>query len=521
MHEPEHISLPAKRVLNEILSAYKFISIKIPEKYKKEVEILLALLETGEINSIAELMKKDGSHLEIDLCDHRELLEESSSKETASIEEFVDYGNAEQTGLTPDQQQALAKLKAFTRSDENFFRLQGYAGTGKSYLMCEYIKWLNSQKISYVAACPTNKAAKSLRNLADEAGLDLEVKTVAQLLGQQPELNEETGKEEFISKGKSDNFEDYRVVIIDEFSMVNRENFEDITTEADNHSCQVVFVGDAAQLPPVKEKEPMAATSRLITSEAKLSKIVRYDGDIAHVAEAIRSNPTKSLYPFTTTADKTIVCLPKEQWLNQAIALFESQEYKLNPDYVRFLAWRNKTVEELNNFVRLHLWGEGANPYVPGDRLIARKPLFRPKPGGRGRNKWRIFINNSEEARVTQAGVLTELVFLKDVYQYWEVMVQPDLGKEQKLLILHEDSKELHAQQVKYFASKKQWSYYFDLSRMFDDVGYAYALTTHKAQGSTIENVFLDVVDMKRSSDRRKLLYTALTRTQKQAFVLS
>ena len=100
-------------------------------------------------------------------------------------------------------------------------------------------------------------------------------------------------------------------------------------------------------------------------------------------------------------------------------------------------------------------------------------------------------------------------------------MVQPDLGKEQKLLILHEDSKELHAQQVKYFASKKQWSYYFDLSRMFDDVGYAYALTTHKAQGSTIENVFLDVVDMKRCSDRAKLLYTALTRTQKQAFVLS
>lgn len=88
-------------------------------------------------------------------------------------------------------------------------------------------------------------------------------------------------------------------------------------------------------------------------------------------------------------------------------------------------------------------------------------------------------------------------------------------------LILHEDSKKLHANKVKEYASKKQWSSYFDLSRMFDDVGYGYALTVHKAQGSTINNVFLDVSDMKRSSDRQKLLYTALTRTKKQAFVLS
>lgn len=434
-------------------------------------------------------------------------------------EELEEFGiKPENTNLNSDQQQALIRLKNFTRGNASFFRLQGYAGTGKSFLMCEYIKWLNAERISYIAACPTNKAAKSLRNLADEAGLDLEVKTVAQLLGQQPELNETTGKEEFVSKGKGDLFSEYRIIIIDEFSMVNRENFNDITSEAYNYGCKVIFVGDGAQLPPIKEKEPMAVSSKLITQDATLTDVVRYDGDIARVAEAIRSNP---VFPnFTTAADKTIVCLREDEWLHTAISLFESEEYKLNPDYVRFLAWRNKTVESLNNYVRLHLWGEEANPYVPGDRLIACKPLFRPKPGGRGKNKWRIFLNNSEESRVTQQGVLKELKFNKDIYRYWEVMVQPEIGKEQKLLILHDDSKELHAQQVKYYATKKQWSYYFDLSRMFDDVGYAYALTTHKAQGSTIDNVFLDVLDMKRSGDRNKLLYTALTRTRKQAFVL-
>ena len=300
--------------------------------------------------------------------------------------------------------------------------------------------------------------------------------------------------------------------------MVNQENFREIVNEAYTHNCRVLFVGDRAQLPPINEKEPMAAIYDM--QSATLNEIVRYDGDIARVAEAIRTNPI--LPVFNTTADKTIVCLPKDEWLKSAIALFESPEYKANPDHVRFLTWRNKTLEALNNYIRLHLWGESALPYVPGDRLIARKPLFRPMPGAKGKNKWRIFINNSEEATVTQEAVLTELKFNREVYQYWEVIVQPEMGgKEQKLLILHEDSRELHTEKVKQYASKKQWSSYFDLSRMFDDVGYAYALTTHKAQGSSIENVFLDVVDIRRSGDRQKLLYTALTRTKKQAFILS
>ena len=304
--------------------------------------------------------------------------------------------------------------------------------------------------------------------------------------------------------------------------MVNRDNFSEIVNAASSSLLtKIVFIGDAAQLPPVKEKEPVVAKSPLIKRDANLTSVVRYDGQLARVAEAIRSNPkyNRAIYPFTSTPDKTILCLPQSKWLERAIALFESQEYQFNPDHVRFLAWRNKTVCSLNLFVRSKLWGENAPPYVPGDLLIARCPLFRPKAGGKGKNKWRILINNSEECRVTEAGQLSELLFQNQIYQYWQVLVQPEMGSPQTLSILTEDSQKLHARQVKYFASKKQWNYYFDLSRMFDNVGYAYALTTHKAQGSTIDYVFLDVADMKGCSDRQKLLYTALTRAKKQALI--
>lgn len=423
--------------------------------------------------------------------------------------------------LTPDQKLALFRLQQFTHSKDKFFRLTGYAGTGKSFLIAHYIRWLMEQEINFVAATPTNKAAKSLKNLAEKEDLEIEVLTVAQLLGQQPQLDENTGKELFVSHGELD-WSGYGVIIIDEFSMVNRSDFQDIAHEINSSLfSKVVFVGDSAQLPPVKEKEPIVSICREIQQSATLTKVVRYDGELAQVAEAIRSNPkySRTLFPFTTTGDRTILCLPEAQWLDKAIALFESPEFRENPDLIRFLAWRNKTVDSLNHFVRSQLWGEDAPLYVPGDRLIARRPLFRPKPGAKGKNKWRIIINNSEEAQVMQPGELCKLSFRGQIYQYWKVEVQPDMGKPLTLSILHTDSKKLHESQLQYFISKKQWSNYYDLSRMFDDVTYAYALTTHKAQGSTINYVFLDTKDMRGGSDRQKLLYTALTRARTQVLI--
>ncbi|VEP16791.1 Viral (Superfamily 1) RNA helicase (modular protein) [Hyella patelloides LEGE 07179] len=425
--------------------------------------------------------------------------------------------------LTSDQERALSQLKNLTISQEKFFRLTGFAGTGKTVLITSFIQWLVSEGINFVAATPTNKSAKNLSQIAENSGLNLEVKTVAQLLGQQPVLDEETGIEVFLSKEELD-WSGYGIIIIDEFSMLNRDNFKEIASEVKSSLLsKVVFVGDSAQLPPVGEREPIVSRSSEIQQSATLTQVVRYDGEMARVAQEIRSNPkySRTLYPFTTTRDSTILCLPQKEWLQRAVALFDSPQFKLNPDHIRFLAWRNKTVESLNNFVRSQLWGKNAPDYVTGDRLIARRPLFRAKPGAKGKNKWRIAINNSEEAVVIDQGEECELLFLGQIYKYWKVMVKPDCGKEQPLSILHRESQKLYNEKVKYLAQVKQWQSYFDLSRMFDDVGYAYSLTTHKAQGSTIDYVFLDVADMRGCSERQKLQYTALTRAKTQVLIPS
>ncbi len=218
-------------------------TIEVSVEILSEVKLFITLLEAGEIDGVGGLLQKlNGTNI-VDLANASENLSELE--------------------LTEDQEEGFFKLKLFTNSQDKYFRLSGYAGTGKSFLICRYIKWLLEEKLSFVAACPTNKAAKNLRNLAASEGLELEVKTIAQLLGQQPELNEDSGEEEFKSKINVD-LSGYDIVIIDEFSMLNKDNFNEIVAKAGTSLLtKVLFVGDRAQLPPINEKEPDFLTNRV------------------------------------------------------------------------------------------------------------------------------------------------------------------------------------------------------------------------------------------------------------------
>ena len=421
--------------------------------------------------------------------------------------------------LTEDQQAAILKMKQFIQTPrQKYFRLTGYAGTGKSYLIVQLMKWLLNQRINFVAGSPTNKAVKNLKKLAAEANVSVEAHTVAQLLGQQPELNEATGKEEFITQG-TDSIGGYEVALIDEFSMISKSNFKDINQAVWHTDTKIIFVGDEAQLPPVGESEPVIAQSEYIQHEATLSSIVRYDGDIARVAEEIRSDRTfnKRLYPFQTTPDKTITCLNRFDWLKTAIAIFKSDSYIENPDHVRFLVWRNKTAASLNDYVRSQLWGDNVPDYVPGDRLIAKIPVFRRDPGAKGKNKWRIVMNNSEECEVIGDAILKTSKPTK--WKYWLVPAETDDGLKLDLRILTPQSEQLRQERMQALRETKRWKQYYDTLKSFDNLPYAYAMTTHKTQGSSINYIFPDIADMRPCPDLQKILYTALTRARIQAFI--
>ena len=73
------------------------------------------------------------------------------------------------------------------------------------------------------------------------------------------------------------------------------------------------------------------------------------------------------------------------------------------------------------------------------------------------------------------------------------------------------------------YTPKEAWADYMKFKNYYLSVGYIYALTTHKAQGTTIENVFVVERNLNRETDnerRNKLKYTAFTRAAKELHVL-
>jgi DNA replication protein DnaC len=67
----------------------------------------------------------------------------------------------------------------------------------------------------------------------------------------------------------------------------------------------------------------------------------------------------------------------------------------------------------------------------------------------------------------------------------------------------------------------KEW--YSIFSKPFANVNYGYAITTHKSQGSTYYNVFVDLVDMfnnPNKNEMRRCIYTGITRASNAVYVL-
>ena len=52
--------------------------------------------------------------------------------------------------LTDEQWTALTRLKSFLSDSQPILVLQGQAGTGKTYLMNEFVKYLDTIKFDYV-----------------------------------------------------------------------------------------------------------------------------------------------------------------------------------------------------------------------------------------------------------------------------------------------------------------------------------------------------------------------------------
>ena len=434
----------------------------------------------------------------------------------ASLQPKSQKSNQAGLALTAEQAAALEALDGFVQGEEKLYLLTGYAGTGKTTLLQRFIRGLRDRgdQRPIVLSAFSNKATKVLVAMAAQWGLEIDAMTCCKLLGLRPVINEDDGKQMFqLDRQQGSQIDRYRLVIIDECSMINQELWELLVNAVSNlyRGTQILFVGDSAQLPPVNE--PESACFRQIVHRAELTEVVRYGGAIGVIAEDIRRNLERDRLPrFTsdTNTDNTEGCfvLPRPAWETLLIRAFTSPAYQKNPDQVRALAYTNRRVAQLNHTIRSAIYGPNALRFVPGERLIALTPCLEEDA---------IVLPTSAECEVIHAARGRE-----GEWPLWILEVETENGDYKTLRVLHESGQAEFKAKVDVLAQEKRWMEFWDLQQRFHAVDYAYSLTIHKSQGSTFQDVFVDVPSMlsnRNLIERNQLCYVAFTRAAKRLFL--
>lgn len=407
--------------------------------------------------------------------------------------------------LNPDQLRAVNDLCEFIQNPNPlqwYFTFRGYAGTGKTFCMREVVARFASSATEFAYTAPTNKAAKVLRNITGEAS------TIYSLLGLRVDKSGEMKK---VVGGKPVDLSDIDVVFIDEASMVNKQLFEILREFAERFGFLVVFMGDLAQLPPVGESVSLALDGPI---GAELTHVMRHDNQILTLVTSIRQQ-VNSLAPS--------IKIKSDNDGEQGVWKLTSREFKMGlyeaasrGDFAdgmhsKAISWRNVRVAEYNAIIRNAIYGVAAVPgfYLPGDRIVAAAPCERGDE---------FLLSTDDEALVES--VIECRHPLEPTYQAIELKCKTEKNVTIRLLVIHPASVTQFEEDCQALAHKargmpKLWKAFWALKELFHDVKYAYALTAHRAQGSTYENVWVDATDILYNRNRKEAfqcLYVAASR---------
>jgi exodeoxyribonuclease V len=437
--------------------------------------------------------------------------------------------------LTNDQKQALKDYNKFLKNpNEKYMILQGSSGTGKTTLMVEFLKSYRKQhelinkiiqeKDSRPNVCvvlaTTNPAVAVLRDTLADSDSNVVLKTVYSFLGLRPVPDYKTGDMHLLRKTNYkdaiynhnaidfpsqqtetkvswDNVNNRLIysnllVFIDESSMVNVRLFKEIYTSFDD-TCKIVFIGDEYQLLTQNQKNSFIA--KLPYKKSVLSEVVRNKGAITKHSTAYR-NILANGADFPKIDMPDIDC----RYVNYDTFQEKIDEAFLNfKDDCRILAWTNTRVQEYNNYIRELL---GKDKYFkPGEIAITNKPIMAKNYRRVIDSKVRITNIEKTEMRGIKGSVVTI-----------------DNSVTNFLPLNYDDYSKI----LRGYKKQNDWTTFYAIKDSWFDLRPAYASTIHKAQGATLETVFIDLDDIGRChipNTVARLLYVAISRASKQVYL--
>lgn len=468
-------------------------------------------------------------------------------------------------GLNQDQSIAFEEIVNFLENPQNdAIILKGYAGTGKTYLVkkiLEYITYSTDDKRIGISA-PTNKAVGVLYNSSLQSGMNgyifedifdmkksIVYSTIHKLLGLKEVITDNGDQLFMLDSLNKSNLSKYDYLVVDEVSMLDDKICHDIMKFSEK--LRIIFMGDPCQIPPVNRVDsiPFQKNPPYKFKTLELKQIMRQKGEhpVVDLSFKIRENlfrkqPLPMLSTMINSNDHGIVFMNSQTEKSKVKDLlkqyFICDEYKNNSDYFKVIAWKNKTINYINNVARQLMYGEDheSNPYFPGESLIVMKPVFKYNLDT---DRYHILFNTSEDLKVLAVKIVEDTFYINNksfVLKGYDLKVStynpknPESPFINTIFVVHKDSLkdyETILKALKDYAKitkdAKEWAKYYTVLKWSANVAYSYAITAHKSQGSSYKNALIleeDIDQNHKTLERNRIKYTVYSRVTDKLFVL-
>ena len=441
---------------------------------------------------------------------------------------------------TKEQKAVLEDLSEFisTLGSRSIFLLKGYAGTGKTTLISALVKSLPSVGKRSALLAPTGRAAKVLAKYSKRKASTLHKKIYW--------IRTSKNGNTFITL--KENLHTNTIFIVDEASMIpedlndslsKRSLLEDLIKYVyEGIDCNLILIGDTAQLPPVHLDISPAL------DEENLDKKYQKQIISKELKEVVRQEKNSLLLENATQLRKLIEennnSLPKIKLNNDVIRISSGEELQENieaayeqsgVENTTIICRSNKRANQYNNRIRSEiLWQEDI--ISSGDILmVVRNNYFwldeKSEAG---------FLANGDIIEVTRVKEIIERYGFKFAKASIKLLDYPNENEVETILLLdtissespslkYEEYKKLYKEVGLDYKGQKDINKKIKENEFFNaiQIKFGYSITCHKAQGGQWKEVFIDIGYFKKEMlDKNYLrwLYTAFTRSTEKLYLI-
>lgn len=448
--------------------------------------------------------------------------------------------------LTAGQNIMLERLSEFIveKPEDTLFLIKGFAGTGKTTMINRLVKALDVFKIPVVMMAPTGRAAKVLMNYTGKPAF-----TIHKQIYRQKSLSDGMGV--FVL---DKNLLHSAFFVVDEASMISNQSGENSVFGSgrllddlleyvySGVDCRLVMVGDTAQLPPVGLEISPALEPQIIEQhgfdiiENELTEVVRQESEsgilfnATKIREHIANGETHDFFAIETGDFEDIERISGGDLIEKINESYD--RYGINE--VKILTRSNKKANLYNNGIRMSILYRDSQ-IARGDLLMVVKNNY-------------FWTEKVEEIDFIANGDIAEISHIygyEDIYgfRFADVSLKfsdyGDLEVDCKIILdtLEIESAALSQEQnsrlfysisedyMEITNKRERWKK-IRLDPYFNalQVKFAYAITTHKAQGGQWKTVFVDtgfIAPEMLNKEFYRWLYTAFTRPVEKLFLVN